>query len=210
MREFIPLPRHIERLVALPEGRWQLERRDLPRLEEFDLLFKLLVAGVRAEDRPSPEGSVPGVMVGEVAAVGDAVTRWNPLDRALIVSDTDAHPSGISDFVHTGSDPDSRHGFRVFRLPDNMNAEDATLLPSAATAARILRKAALPKGGRLLVVGLGLVGQILVLLARHQRVGHIMAADPSATLRAKAEWSGATGIIRIPEASIAEAVVAEG
>jgi threonine dehydrogenase-like Zn-dependent dehydrogenase len=47
----------------------------------------------------------------------------------------------------------------------------------------------------------------LVLFARHQRVEGILGADPSPTLRAKGEWSGATGIVRLPEESIQEAIL---
>jgi L-iditol 2-dehydrogenase len=94
-------------------------------------------------------------------------------------------------------------------LAEDISAEDATLLPATATAAHILREAALPTGGRLLVVGLGLVGQIVVLLARHQRAERIAVADPSPTLRAKAEWSGATRVIHVPQESLRDAVLAE-
>jgi len=209
MREFIPLPERSERLIAAGDDRWRLEHEPLPHLDDHDLLFKLLVAGLRAEDRPNASGQVQGVLVGEIAAVGDEVARWNPSDLALLVPDgTQHHPSGIATYLHTGESPEARRGFRVFQLPDRMNAEDATLLPSAALAARILKKAALPKGGRLLVVGLGLVGQILMLLARHQRVEQILGADPSPTLRAKGEWSGATGMVRLPDESIQESVLA--
>ena len=206
MREFIPLPDHSERLVAVGEGKWHLERERLPDLNDRGLLFKLLVAGIRAEDLPGSPGPVQGVQVGEIAAVGDDVTRWNPSDRALLVPDA-SRSAGIANYMYTGESSEDRHGFRVFQIPDRMNAEDATLLPSAALAARILRQAAVPKGGRLLVVGLGLVGQILTLFARHQRVEKIIGADPSSTLRAKGEWSGATGIVRLPEESIQEAVL---
>jgi NADPH:quinone reductase-like Zn-dependent oxidoreductase len=208
MREFVPLPSEYQRLVIAPDRSWRLERARMPDLDPHDLLFRLLVAGVREEDRiPSP-GSAQGALVGEIAAVGDAVTRWSPLDRALLIPGSGPPgTAGIAEFFRAGDGPDDRHGFRVFRIPERMNAEDATLLPSAALAARILRKATLPKGGRFLVVGLGLVGQILILLARHQRVEQILAADSSATLRAKAEWSGATGIIHLPEAPIGDSVL---
>jgi len=208
MREFIPLPEHTERLVTEDGGRWRLERERLPHLNDRDLLFKLLVAGIRAEDFGATSGRVQGVQVGEIAAVGDAVSRWNPSDRALLVPDGHVRDLGIASYLHTGESSEDRHGFRIFQLPERMNSEDATLLPSAALASRILRKAAIPKGGRLLVVGLGLVGQILMLFARHQRVERIIGADPSSTLRAKGEWSGATGIIRVPDESIEESVLA--
>jgi threonine dehydrogenase-like Zn-dependent dehydrogenase len=60
------------------------------------------------------------------------------------------------------------------------------------------------------VLGLGLIGQIVILLARHQRVDQILAADVSPTLRRKAEWSGATRIIPLPAESVVDAVGQQG
>lgn len=215
MREFYPLPPAFDRIAVTPEGNWRRESGPIPALGPRDLLFQLIAAGVTPGDTaPSPGERYPrGLPVGEIAAVGDAASGWNPLDRALILPPEDAQgppDPGLGEFLLVrGSETQDPASSRLFKLSENIPAEDATLLPAAATAAHILREAALPSGGRLLVVGLGLVGQILVLLARHQRVERIAAADPSPTLRAKVEWSGATRVIRVPDESLRDAVLAE-
>ena len=214
MREFIPVPSEIQRLVLARDGGFRLERIPRPLLEPGDLLFQLRAVGLTREDT-SPgiygDRTPPGIPVGELAAVGDAVTGWQPLDRALILRPP-IHPNlppllGLSSFVLL---PEAlvRRGVAV-RLPGEIPAEDATLVPAAAAAARILREARVPPGGRLLVIGLGLVGQILVLLARHRRVDKILAADASATLRRKAEWNGAMTSIVLPEEMVSDVIAYE-
>jgi L-iditol 2-dehydrogenase len=144
--------------------------------------------------------------VGEIAAIGEKVRGWDVLDRALLLRPPRV-PSphsltGLADFVHVSAAMEKEN--LVVKLPQEISAEDATLLPAAALAVRMLREARVPAGGRLLVVGLGLVGQIVILLARHQRVEQLFATDHSPTLKRKAEWSGATRVL--PVESVSESV----
>jgi len=117
------------------------------------------------------------------------------------------HPPGLAEYIHVPGPLRAKD--LVLKLPVGFPPEDATLIPATALAARILAAADVPKGGSLLVAGLGLVGQITILLARHQKVERIVAADPSPTLRRRAEWSGATRVVRLPEESLADAVEKE-
>lgn len=214
MREFIPVPSEVQRLVLTRDGGLRLETAPRPALEPGDVLFQLRAAGLTQEDtspRIYGDRTPPAVPVGEVAAVGDAVSGWQPLDRAIILHPP-VHPNlppleGLSSFVLL---PEAleRRGVAV-RLPREIAAEDATLIPAAAAAARMLREARVPPGGRLLVIGLGLVGQILVLLARHHRVDKILAADTSATLRRKAEWNGAMTGIALPDEMVSDVIAYE-
>ena len=48
----------------------------------------------------------------------------------------------------------------------------------------------------------GLAGQIAVRMARHHGLPAVFAADRSPTLRQRAEYSGATRIMRVPETSL--------
>ena len=211
MREFISLPDHLERTVLTRNGSFRVESGPVPELAPGDLLFRLVAAGITAEDvSPSLYGgrTPPGIPVGEIAAVGEDVGGWSPLDRALLLRPP-LLPSmpplnGLANYVHVPAALDKRD--LDVRLSAEIPAEEATLLPAAAMAVRILREAQVPAGGRLLVLGLGLVGQIVVLLARHQRVDQIYAGDVSATLRRKAEWSGATRMVQLPHEWVTDAV----
>ncbi len=211
MREFIQIPGRIQRWVLTGEGRFRREDGPPPDLGPQDLLFRLITAGITPEDvEPDYYGDSvpPGVPVAEIAAVGDAVSGWQPLDRALLLRPPELPNlppfEGLATYVHV---PEilGRRAIDI-RLPQEISAEDATLIPAAAAAARLLREADVPPGGRLLVIGLGLVGQIAILMARHQRVDKILAADFSNTLRQKAEWNGAMATIPVPEVMISDVV----
>jgi len=214
MREFVPLPSVLERALLTREGGFRVEEVPFPEVGPGDLLLEMQAVGITEDDvnpRLYVNRTPPGIPVGVVVAVGDEVTGWHPNDRALVLRPP------------LGTPGPAVHGFGrhvliaaalaesglVRKLPDEIPADEATLLPAAALAGRILREAQVPAGGRLLLLGLGLVGQIVALLARHQRVETIFAADPSPTLRKKAEWSGVTRVLRLPEDPVAELVLRE-
>lgn len=214
MQDFLPLPGRTHRAVLTRNGGFRLVEEDLPHLSPGDLLFRLIAAGLTPEDvapRLYINRTPPGIPVGEVAAAGEEVTGWHALDRALLLRPP-VEPgvpdlSGLARYVRVSADLLRRN--LCLKLPQEIPAEDATLVPAAALGLRLLREAAVPSGGRLLVLGLDLIGQIVALLARHQRVDQIFAADLSPTLRRKAEWSGATRVIRLPEESVANTVSRE-
>lgn len=214
MREFYPLPETFDRGILVGDGRFRVETEPLPELENDDLLFRLITCGVSPRDLAGEfvNRTPPGVAVGEIAAVGEGVRGWNPLDRALLIppaEETAAKPlPGLASYVCVPLDI-FKAGAGI-RLPQEIPAEDATLLPGAAIAVKLLREARVPLGGRLLVVGLGLIGQIVILLARHQKVDHIFGADRSTTLLRKAEWSGATGVISLERETLADGVRRRG
>lgn len=211
MREFYPLPKTTSRAVLTPEDGFRLENAPLPRPGSEDLLFRLLAAGLAAEDvDPDRHGGrvPPAQPVGEIAAVGNAVSGWNPLDRALVVpSPEDAGFGGLAGFFLVSSGR-IREGY-VHRLPLDLSAEDATLLPTAALAARALREAQVERIESLLVIGLGLAGQVAVRMARHRGLRTVFAADRSPTLRRRAEYSGATRVIRVPDVSLRDEITRE-
>ncbi len=204
MREFYPLPETYDRAVLNRDGSFVVKPTPLPRPRPGELLFRLLVAGVTAEDVDTarfPDRTPSALPVGEIAAVGDGVSGWNPLDRALVLPSSERETiGGLAEYIliraeETGED-------RIHRLPLELSAEDATLLPAAALAARVLREARVDGIQSLLVIGLGLAGQIAVRMARHQGLRAVFAADRSPTLRQRAEYSGATRVLRVPELSL--------
>lgn len=189
MREFIPLPDHRDVATLSPEGTFRLRRGSVPAVGRGDLLFQLVAAGIHAGGAAA---------VGEIAIAGDGASGFGPFDRALLTAPRlpgYERPvfEPVASTLHVPAA--FRSAGSAFKLPEGFPADDATLLPATALAMRILREARVPDGGSLLVVGLGLLGQILVLVARHQRVERIFAADASPTLRRKAEYSGATRLI---------------
>jgi L-iditol 2-dehydrogenase len=206
MREFCPLPQTSVRAVLHRHGAFRLEDGPLPRPGPGDLLFRLLAAGLSAEDVSADRflnRTPPARPVGEIAAAGDEVTGWNPLDRALLLPATEGTAlDGLADYFLVPA-AQVKSGL-LHRLPLDLPADDATLLPAAALATRALREARLGEIQSLLVIGLGLAGQIALRLARHQGLRAVYAADRSPTLRQRAEYSGATQVIRVQEVSLRE------
>lgn len=204
MHAFMPLPDRFRHAVLGRQG--GLEFRDVEFEEPGpeDLVFRMLAAGLTPEDLdPERHRSItpPAVPVVELAAVGEAVSGWTALERAVLLPPppVPGQPvlSGLSEWVTIPSAWE-RNG-AVIRLPGEIPLEEATLVPTAARAARLLAEADVPTGGSLLVLGLGLLGQLLVLMARHHRVDRLIAADPSPTLRRKAEYGGAVRVVRLGE-----------
>jgi len=214
MRELMPLPASRRRAVLERDDRFHLVEEAIPEPGPGELLFRLLAAGLGPED-VTPGNYVnrtpPAVPVGEIAAVGEDVTGWNPLDAAVVLPHA-AGPSlpplaGLCEYFLVPRELVERNLVR--KLPAEIPAEDATLVPATALASKVLREARAGKATSVLVVGLGLAGQIVIRLARHQGVRTVFAADESPTLRQRAEWSGATRVIRLPENSIREAIAGE-
>jgi threonine dehydrogenase-like Zn-dependent dehydrogenase len=214
VQEFLPLPSHFAQGLLTREGRFRVETTPFPELGPGDILFLTHAVGITEDDvnpRLYVNRTPPGIAVGEVAAVGDEVSGWHPNDRALLLrpglGKGGSSLLGLGTYV-LASAALMENGL-VRKLPDEIPSDEATLLPAAALAGRILRESQVPVGGRLLLLGLGLIGQIVALLARHQRVEAIFAGDPSSTLRKKAEWSGVTRVIRLPEEPLADVVMRE-
>jgi L-iditol 2-dehydrogenase len=214
MRELMPVPQVRTRAVLDRDGNYRLEEEPLPRPGPGEMLFRLLAAGLGPEDAAAGlyvNRTPPTVPVGEIAAVGEGVSGWNPLDAGMVLPHA-AGPAlppfaGLADYFLVPREL-VEHDL-VLKLPAEILPESATLVPATALASKVLREARAGKAASILVVGLGLPGQIAIRLARHQGVRRVFAADASPTLRQRAQWSGATQVIRVPESSVREAIAGE-
>jgi len=85
--------------------------------------------------------------------------------------------------------------FQLLRIPDGVDDEAALLLTdNLATGWIGAKKADIPPGGTVVVIGLGAVGLCAVRAAFAQGAGTVLAADPVAGRRALAVDSGATAL----------------
>jgi 2-desacetyl-2-hydroxyethyl bacteriochlorophyllide A dehydrogenase len=85
--------------------------------------------------------------------------------------------------------------FQLLRIPDGVDDEAALLLTDNLSTGWIgAKKADIPQGGTVVVIGLGAVGLCAVRAAFAQGAGTVLAADPVAGRRALAIDSGATAI----------------
>ncbi len=203
MTVFQPLPETGRRLVLSPQGSLELHREPLPKVAPTEVLLRVLHAGLRPYDldpRVYAGKTPPGIPVAEVVAIGERVRGWGSMDRVLIAGDSlreEIGVPGLQEYFTVPSRTLQRQLGR--RLPTDLSPVDATLVPAAATASRLLRAAGVGDGSRIAVIGLGLVGQIAMVMARHDKADRVLGADTSATLRRKAEWAGATRLVRLGE-----------
>lgn len=108
---------------------------------------------------------------------------------------TNIIPGGVSEYILI---PGTNLKHDTLRLPDSMSFEDGTLVEPAACVVKSLKRAQIKKGDTLLVIGLGLMGQIHVLLAREFGAGKIIGVDMVPFRMNKALEFGADKVIETP------------
>lgn len=82
-------------------------------------------------------------------------------------------PGGIAEYFLV---PETNLG-DTLRLPDSISFEDGALTEPAACSVKSIKRANLHSGDTVLIIGLGIMGQMNVLLARHYGAGKIIGAD---------------------------------
>lgn len=110
----------------------------------------------------------PGyALMGEVIAAGKNQAGIQPGQRV------------ISLVGHASAALASTEPWVTLPVPDSVNDETASFLPLASVALHALRRAELEMGETVLIVGLGIIGQIAVTLARLHGAGRMIAIDLS-------------------------------
>ncbi|MBE0426662.1 MAG: alcohol dehydrogenase catalytic domain-containing protein [Nitrospirae bacterium] len=83
-------------------------------------------------------------------------------------------PGGISEYILI---PEINLEKDTLNLPDNLSYEDGTLVEPAACVVKALKRAQIRSGDTVLILGLGIMGQIHILLARKYGAERIIGAD---------------------------------
>ncbi len=91
-------------------------------------------------------------------------------------------------------------------LPDSVSDEDGALVEPTACVVKSLRRAGRIEGSSVFIIGLGIMGQLHVLLARHLGAKRIIATDLVASRCAHARGLGADDLIDASQSDVAEAV----
>lgn len=96
-------------------------------------------------------------------------------------------PGGMSQFATV-----SRQGVRhdVLRIPSDVNDERATFIEPLATVLKSVRRSSLRPGDRALVIGLGPMGMLHALVAKHRGAPLVIGADSIAARLEKAKDFG--------------------
>jgi L-iditol 2-dehydrogenase len=166
--------------------------------------------------------------VGEIVAVGDGVTAFAPGDRVFVhhhapcfrcracargefvqcptwrASQID--PGGMAEYFRV---PAINLSGDTLRLPDTVSDADGALVEPLACVVKSLDRAAPVAGASVLIIGLGVMGQLHVLLARHLGARQILAADLVSGRCAHAARLGADTVIDASAGDLATQVHAQ-
>ncbi len=110
-------------------------------------------------------------------------------------------PGGVSEYILV---PRVNLENDTIRIPENMGFEDAALIEPVACVLKGLKRAHIRKGDTLLVIGLGVMGMINIMAARHFGAGRIIGADMVKYRLDKAAEFGADEVIDVSAVGLFE------
>jgi L-iditol 2-dehydrogenase len=163
---------------------------------------------------------------GEVAAVGADVADFRPGDRVFAHHHAPCFacalcargefvqceawragklvPGGMAEYfvVPAGNLRDT------LKLPDGLGIDAATLIEPLACTVKSVRRGGIGGGERVAIIGLGIMGQLHVVLARHLGARQIIGLDRVPFRLQRARELGADAVVHVDEESPAEAVAA--
>lgn len=213
-------------------GDIRIETEAVPSIGPGDALVKMAACGICTSDTlpwyirrkaPIVLGHEPA---GTVVEVGPDVTGFAPGDRIFMhhhapcmvcrrcrrghysacptwkASSLD--PGGLSEYVRV---PAHNLSIDTLHLPDSLSFEDGVLVePTACVVQALRRRARMRHGDRVLIVGMGGMGQMISLVARHYGARTIVAADRIRYRLEKAVELGADVAVNVDEEDLREAV----
>ncbi len=112
-------------------------------------------------------------------------------------------PGGISEYILV---PETILLNDTLKLPDHITYEDGVLIEPTACVVKSLRRSIIKKGDTLLVIGLGVMGQIHIMLAREYGANIIIGADLVPFRLQKAIEFGADYVIDVSKEELYERV----
>jgi L-iditol 2-dehydrogenase len=96
----------------------------------------------------------------------------------------------------------------TLRLPDAVSYADAALIEPLACTVKSVRRAGLRGGERVAVIGLGIMGQLHVVLARHAGASQVIGLDRVTFRLERARELGADAVVNVDEGDPAAALAA--
>jgi len=209
----------------------RIEDMPVPRIGPRDALLKTKACGICSGDvmpwyiekkAPLVLGHEPA---GEIVEVGNEVTSFKPGDRVFVHhhapcfhckyckrgdyvqcetwKNTKIIPGGVSEYILI---PEINLEHDTLGLPAGLNYEDGALAEPAACVIKALKRAGIKHGDRVLVIGLGIMGQLHVLLARKYGAGKIIGADMVPFRLEKAKALGADEVIDVSQTNLIDSL----
>lgn len=209
----------------------RIEEAPVPAIGPGEALVRARVCGICSGDvvawyirkkAPLVLGHEP---MGEIAAVGEGVTDLAPGDRVFVHhhapcfrcracargefvqcpvwKQSQLDPGGMAEFFRV---PAINLAGDTLRLPAHVSDEDGALVEPLACVVKSLDRAGRVADASVLIIGLGVMGQLHVLLARHLGARQILAADLVASRCERARTLGADVVIDASAADLATEV----
>lgn len=220
----------VARIHGLDDVR--IEQQPVPRLEAGDLLVRVTACGVCSSD-VMPwylERKLPAVLghepVGVVEEAAPDVTEFRPGDRvffhhhvpclecrACLRGFTTAcrrfrssafEPGGFAEYVRV---PAEHVRLDTLKVPPEVSDEAAIFVEPLACALRAFAKLDLRAGESVWILGLGPMGLLNVMLARHFGASPIVASDPVDVRREYARRMGADLVLDPSTGDLREALL---
>ncbi len=116
---------------------------------------------------------------------------------------TRIEPGGVSEYIVI---PEENLRNDTLELPEGMSYEDGTLIEPTACVVKSLGRSAIKHGDTVLIIGLGVMGQIHVLLARARGAGKVIGADMVPFRLRRALELGADSVINVTTEKLQEEV----
>lgn len=197
----------------------RIEEDPVPAIDDDEILVRTAACGICSGDvvpwyirkkAPLVFGHEP---VGEVAAVGSAVTELRVGDRVFVHHHAPCwtcRACGRGEFVQCATWRASRihpggmaEYFRVpatnlrdtLSLPTTMSYADGALIEPLACVVKSFRRSGLVENASVLVIGLGVMGQMHLLLARHFGARQVVGVDLVRARCERARQLGADAVI---------------
>lgn len=183
----------------------RVEEREIPKLKQDEVLIKIHACGICGTDAhifcgdegaaKTPAGTVLGhEFSGKIVKVGDAVTGFSEGDRVCVDPNKLCNEccyckNGIGHFCESmigiGTTVDG--GFaeycavpasQVYRFPQNMTYEEAAMTEPVSCCLHGIDLCGIRPGGTVAVIGCGMIGLLMLQLARLCGASAIIAVEP--------------------------------
>lgn len=209
----------------------RFEEEPIPQVGPGEALIKTRACGICSGDvmdwymkkkAPLVFGHEPA---GEVVEIGTGVTDFRPGDRVFVHHHAPCFtcracrrgqfvqcptwrasriiPGGMSEYFLV---PRENLSGDVLRLPAELSFADGSLIEPTACAVKSLRRSGLHAGERVFIIGLGIMGQLHVALARHAGAGSVIGTDFVPYRREKALQLGADLVLDPAQGNVEDAV----
>lgn len=205
----------------------RIEEAPVPTIGPHEALIRTRACGICSGDvmpwyiekkAPLVIGHEPA---GDVCAVGSAVRGFAPADRVFVHHHAPCTvcrccqrgdhvqcetwrsskiiPGGIAEYVLI---PEVNLRHDTLKLPDSVSYDDGCLVEPAACVVKSLNRSGIRKGDTVLILGLGVMGQMHALLAREFGAGCIIGVDMVDYRLLKAIEFGVDAVINMLEVDL--------